>query len=102
MREMQLSQSIKPISYVKAHASEVIRCIEETGNPLVITQNGEAKAVLMDVREYDEMRESMIMLKMLAVSSREVREGLTRDADEVLAGIASKLRVRHNAEKQTV
>jgi prevent-host-death family protein len=99
---MQLSQSIKPISYVKAHAAEIIRNVAETGNPLIITQNGEAKAVLMDVREYDEMRESMAMLKMIAVSSREVQEGHTRDADEVFDGIASKLRTRRNAEKQTI
>ena len=99
---MQLSQSIKPISYVKTHAANIIRNVEETGNPLIITQNGEAKAVLMNVREYDEMRESIAMLKMLAVSSREVKEGLTRDADEVFEGIASKFKARHDAEKQRV
>ena len=95
---MRLHQSIKPISYVKAHAADVIRDVAETGNPLVITQNGEAKAVLMDIREYDAMRESLALLKMLAVSSREVKQGRTRDADEVFSGLAVKLEARRNAE----
>ena len=99
---MQLSQSIKPISYFKAHAADVIRNVAETGNPLVITQNGEAKAVLMDVRQYDEMRESMAMLKLMAISSREMQKGLSRDADEVHDGIASKLQKKRDAEKQTI
>lgn len=96
---MQLHQSIKPISYVKAHAAEIIRDIAETGNPLVITQNGEAKAVLIDVREYDAMRESLAMLKMLAVSSREVKQGKTRDADEVFDTLEVKLAAKRHAKK---
>jgi prevent-host-death family protein len=96
---MQLHQSIKPISYVKAHAAEIIRNIAETGNPLVITQNGEAKAVLIDVREYDAMRESLALLKMLAVSSREVKQGKTRDADEVFTEMEVKLAAKRHAKK---
>lgn len=96
---MQLHQAIKPISYVKAHAAEIIRDIAETGNPLVITQNGEAKAVLMDVREYDAMQESLAMLKMLAVSAREVKQGKTRDADDVFADMDAKLAAKRHAKK---
>jgi len=96
---MQLHQAIKPISYVKAHAAEIIRNVAETGNPLVITQNGEAKAVLIDVREYDSMLESLAMLKMLAFSSREVQQGRTRDADDVFAGLEAKLVSKRHARK---
>ena len=96
---MQLHQAVKSISYVKAHAAEIIRNVAETGNPLVITQNGEAKAVLIDVREYDSMRESLAMLKMLALSSREVQQGRTRDADDVFADLEAKLMSRHHAQK---
>ena len=96
---MRLHQAIKPISYVKAHAADVIRDVAETGNPLVITQNGEAKAVLMDIREYDAMRESLAMLKMLAVSSREVKQGGTRDADQVFTELAVNLESKRNAKK---
>ena len=52
---MKLAQAVKPISYVKANMAEIIRKISEDGQPIVITQNGEAKAVLMDVREYDQI-----------------------------------------------
>jgi prevent-host-death family protein len=96
---VQLHQTIKPISYVKAHAAEIIRNVAETGNPLVITQNGEAKAVLIDVREYDAMRESLAMLKMLAVSSREIKQGKTRDADDVFADLEAKLVSKRHAQK---
>jgi prevent-host-death family protein len=96
---MQLHQAIKPISHVKAHAAAIIRDVAETGNPVVITQNGEAKAVLIDVREYDSMRESLAMLKMLAVSSREVKQGKTRDADDVFADLQAKLVSKGHAQK---
>ena len=96
---MQLHQSIKPISYVKAHAAEIISGIAQTGNPLVITQNGEAKAVLIDVREYDAMQESLAMLKMLALSAREVKLGKTRDADEVFGEMEAKLAAKRHAKK---
>jgi len=96
---VQLHQAIKPISYVKAHAAEIIRNVAETGNPLVITQNGEAKAVLIAVREYDFMRESLAMLKMLAISAREVKQGKTRDADYVFADLEAKLASKHHAQK---
>ncbi|HKK32349.1 MAG TPA: type II toxin-antitoxin system Phd/YefM family antitoxin [Desulfomicrobiaceae bacterium] len=73
---MKLSEAVKPISYVKTHASEVIRKVtEEGGSPVVITQNGEAKAVLMDLREYERLQESLAMLKILALSSRDIEEG---------------------------
>ncbi len=93
---MQLHQSIKPMSYVKAHMAEIICDVAETGNPLVITQNGEVKAVLIDVREYDAMRESLAILKMLATSSKEIKEGKTRDADDVFADLEAKLEVASN------
>jgi prevent-host-death family protein len=95
---MRLHEAIKPISYVETHAAEVLRDVVETGNSLVITQNGEAKAILMDVREYDAMRESLAMMKILAVSSREVQQGRIRNADKVLAGLAAKLKSKRNAE----
>lgn len=96
---MQLHEAVKPISYVKAHAAEVIRNVSETGNPLIITQNGEAKAVLMDVREYDAMRESLAMLKILALSSREIEQGKTRDAGDVFSDLSARLRDGRNAKR---
>lgn len=94
---MQLHKDVKPISYVKTHAAEIIRNVAETGNPLVITQNGEAKAVLVNVREYDDMQESLALLKMLAVSSHEVKHGKIRAAEDVLSDLAAKLMADQHA-----
>lgn len=82
---MQFHSSIKPISWLKNNAKQLIESVTETGNPMIITQNGEAKAVVMNVREYDQMQESLAMLRMLADSSADVEAGRVRDTDEVFA-----------------
>lgn len=82
---MQLHLDIKPISWLKNNAKQLIESVASTGNPMVITQNGEAKAVVMDVREYDQMQESLAMLRMLADSSADVEAGGVRDVDEVFS-----------------
>lgn len=87
---MKLAQAVKPISYVKANMAEIIHKLSEDGQPTVITQNGEAKAVLMDVREYDQIQQSLAMVKILARSAKNLDEGKHRAADEVFADIRRK------------
>lgn len=84
---MQLHSDIKPISWLKNNAKQMVESVAETGNPMVITQNGEAKAVVMNVREYDQMQQSLALLRMLADSSADVEAGRVRDSDEVFADI---------------
>jgi len=67
---MKLSESVKSISYLKAHASEMLRELSNRPKTMVITQNGEAKAVLQDIKSYEEMQESLALLKILALSSK--------------------------------
>ncbi len=74
---------IKPISYFKANAAEIVRTIAEEPEPFVITQNGEAKAVLLDYERYEEQQETLALLKILALGEKQVREGRTRPAKEV-------------------
>ncbi|MCC2663656.1 MAG: prevent-host-death family protein [Geminicoccaceae bacterium] len=74
---------IKPISYVKANAADLIRELKENGEPLVITQNGEATAVMQDVASYEATQETLALLKILALGRRQVEEGRTVAADEV-------------------
>ena len=74
---------IKPISYFKANAAEIVRTIAEEPEPYVITQNGEAKAVLLDYERYEEQQETLALLKILALGEKQVREGRTRPAKEV-------------------
>ncbi len=74
---------IKPISYFKANAAEIVRTIAEQPEPYIITQNGEAKAVLVDYKSYEEQQETLALLKILALGEQQVREGKTRPAKEV-------------------
>jgi len=67
---MKVSEAVKPISYLKAHASEIIRDIVDASKTLVITQNGEAKAILQDIKKYEQTQESLALLKILALSRR--------------------------------
>jgi len=72
---MKLSNQIKPISYLKAHAAEIIRNFEENGEPLIITQNGEAKVIIQGIDTYEQTQETMALLKILALGNRQIEEG---------------------------
>ena len=67
--------NIKPISYFKANAAEMLQVLRETGDPYVITQNGEAAAVLMDVKDYEQIQEKLALMQIVAIGDREHREG---------------------------
>ena len=88
---MQLSTAVRPISEVKAQAAEIIRTFsEEAAPPVVITQNGEAKAVLMGIHEYERMQETLAMLKALSLSGKSFEAGKGRPAREVFTGLRAK------------
>ncbi|AIC17557.1 type II toxin-antitoxin system Phd/YefM family antitoxin [Pseudomonas chlororaphis] len=84
---MKLSSQIKPISYLKSHAAEIVKTITESREPMVITQNGEAKLVVMDVKSFEQQEETMALLKILALGNREIDEGQFRDAEDVFADL---------------
>ena len=88
---MKLSSQIKPISYVKAHAAEIVRTLGEQQDPLIITQNGEAKAVLQDIGSYEQMQETLALLKILALGDRQIAAGEVQPAADVVA----RLREQH-------
>ena len=81
---MKYSTRIKPISFVKANAAELIRELAEKREPLVITQNGEATAVMQDVASYEATQEALALLKILALGRRQVEEGRTVPAAKAL------------------
>ncbi|WP_097305991.1 type II toxin-antitoxin system Phd/YefM family antitoxin [Pseudomonas chlororaphis] len=84
---MKLSSQIKPISYLKSHTAEIVKTITESREPMVITQNGEAKLVVMDVKSFEQREETMALLKILALGNREIDEGQFRDAEDVFADL---------------
>ena len=81
---MKLSSQIKPISYLKAHAAEIVRNMGNQGAPLVITQNGEAKVVLQDIESYEQTQETMALLKILAIGNRQIEAGNVEPAAVVI------------------
>jgi len=89
---MKLSEDIKPISYIKSHASEIIRDLSEKNSTIVITLNGEAKAILQDIREYEKVQESLAMLKILAQSRKSLEAGNTRSVKDVFRDIRAKVK----------
>jgi len=82
---MKYSTQIKPISYLKSHTAEIVRELSESREPLLITQNGEAKLVIMDVKSYEEQETTLALLKILALGNRELEQGKYRDAEDVFA-----------------
>ena len=82
---MKLSTNIKSISHLKAHTAKLVRRLADEREPLVITQNGEAKAVMQDVRSYDETQEALALLKILALGNRQIEEGRVQRVHDVFA-----------------
>ncbi|CAN5401708.1 type II toxin-antitoxin system Phd/YefM family antitoxin [soil metagenome] len=91
---MRYSSQIKPISYLKANAAEVLRTLAERREPLVITQNGEARAVIQDIASYEETQETLALLKLLALGNRDLEAGNVAPVGEVVR----RLRARRSAE----
>lgn len=86
---MRFSTQIKPISYVKAHAAELLDRIAEEREPIIITQNGEARAVLMDVHTFEESQETMALLQLLAIGNKEIEAGETYSLKDVIRDLRS-------------
>ncbi|MGH1541659.1 MAG: type II toxin-antitoxin system Phd/YefM family antitoxin [Arenicella sp.] len=84
---MKLSTRIKPISYLKSKAADVLRDINEEREPYIITQNGEAKAVIQDIKSYEQTQETMALLKILALGDQDIKNDKTEQASAVLKRI---------------
>ncbi|MDE2965104.1 MAG: type II toxin-antitoxin system Phd/YefM family antitoxin [Acidobacteriota bacterium] len=85
---------IKTISTLKAHASEIVRTLGDRGEPLVITQHGEAKAVLQDIDSFETTQETMALLKILALGNRQIEAGQVQPASDVIARLQERRRDR--------
>ena len=91
---MKLSSQIKPISYLKAHAAEIVRSLGEQGEPLVITQNGEAKVVMQDIQSYEQTQETIALLKIMALGAYQVEKGKVQPAADVIKGLRERRKAR--------
>ena len=93
---MKLSTAVKPISYLKAHASELIRDITNTRQTLIVTHNGEAKVVVQDIRSYERMQETLALLKILARSKQNIKRGKIKTLSETFTSLEKRIRVFKN------
>ena len=91
---MRYSTQIKPISYLKANAADVLQELQEQRRPLIITQNGEAKAVIQDVVSYEETQETLALLKILALGNQQIADNKVKPIAEVV----KRLRARKSAD----
>jgi len=91
---VRYSKQVKPISYLKANAAEVLSELAESGEPLVITQNGEAKAVLQDVVSYEQTQETLALLKILALGEQQIATGQTVPLEDAFALLRNKTSAR--------
>ena len=81
---MAPSERIKPVCYLKSHASEIVGSLAESGEPLIITKDGEAKAVLLDYDSYGRTLEALALLKILALGNKQIEEGKVVSADQAI------------------
>ena len=91
---MRYSTQVKPISYFKANAAEILLDLAETRTPMIITQNGEAKAVLQDVASFERTQETLALLKLLALGNQDIAAGRTRPAREAITRLKDLSRSR--------
>ena len=87
---MRYSSQVKPISYLKAHAAQVLTDLAEQRAPLVITQNGEAKAVLQDIASFEETQETLALLKILALGQQDVEASRLKPLGDVISRLRAK------------
>ena len=89
---MQIINDIKPITYLKSRAADVLKQINETHRPMIITQNGEAKAVIQDPKSYQDMKNAIGLLKLLSFAEEDIRNGDLLDETDIFASVDELLK----------
>ena len=87
---MSLATSIKPISYLKSNAADIVKDFATNPETLIITQNGEAKMVVMDIHEYEKQQETIALLKLISMSQKDITNGDFQEADEFFKEMKSE------------
>ena len=96
---MKLENDIQPVTYLKSHAADLLQQVNDTRRPVVITQNGHARAVLQDPRSFEEMRATITLLKLMVQGEDDLRTGRVIEQEEVFVGLEAQLAARLATEK---
>ena len=89
---MNMTRDIKPVTYLKSKAADLLTQINETHCPVIITQNGEPRAVLQDPQSYENMRNAIGLLKLISLGENDIRSGRVKSQEEVFEGIEKTLK----------
>ena len=89
---MKLAANVKPVGYLKENADEIVRTLSERGGPLIITRDGEAKAGVQDIEEFERTQETLALLKILSLGRKQIEEGRVRPAAEVVSELRVNLK----------
>ena len=88
---MKISADIKPVSYLKLHSADLLNQVNDTHRPVIITQNGEPRAVLQDAESYENTRAALGLLKLLAQAENDIRSGNLTDQTQVFENVEALL-----------
>jgi prevent-host-death family protein len=93
---INVKEDIKPISYIKTNAADMIDYINDYKNPIIITQHGEARGVLLDIESYQNMVNALSIMKLLQVSEKSIQDGRVYDNEEVFSSLRAKIRLAND------
>ena len=88
---MNIASDIKPVTYLKSRAADLLKQINDTRRPVIITQNGEPRAVLQDPESFENMRNAIGILKLLSLGEEDIRAGNTVNQEEVFSELEKRL-----------
>lgn len=89
---MSLKSDIRPITYLKTKAADLLNQVNDTQRPVIITQNGEPRAVIQDTQSYEDMRNAIGILKLLSLGEEDIRKGSVHSQDEVFSRIEKAIK----------
>ena len=86
-----LRENVKPISYIKSNAAKMMKYVHERRNPIIITQNGEAKAVLMDIETYQDTEDAFALMNIIKIAEKDIENGRVKKIDDVFNNLRKKI-----------
>jgi prevent-host-death family protein len=89
---MNISSDIKPVTYLKSRAADILKQINETHRPVIITQNGEPKAVIQDLESFENMKNAIGILKLISMGEEDIRRGNVLNQEQVFESIETQLK----------
>ena len=88
---VNLKGNVKPISYIKTNAAQMMKYVNERKTPIIITQNGEAKAVLLDIETYQDTEDAFALMNILKIAEKDIENGKIKKADDVFKELRKKI-----------